>query len=432
MSVVVGVDVGSSSARALAVRPDGSVAAASGAGYRGVSSWPAGRADPGAWRIAVEEALGLLGRELAEASRPVALAIGGQSPTTVPLDGGFAVTCSNAAGAELDPVSQHAAQREALGVHGVEVAQLWDWLLTSLGAPLRQGRWFGEPPLAGFGPRASTGEVIGEADGTWGVAGGTPLVPGAQDAYLAFWAAGLVQPRRGCDPGGRTGGLGVVVTDQDRPAGMFGLRSAARGASIVGGPVNAHGLALEWLGRITGRSVSELVDLAAGSAAGAGGVVFLPYLEGERAPRWNRSLRAELAGLSSSTEVSDLARAALEGAAYGLAHIAGRLVEEGVEMDVLVCGGSPSKSRLWCEVKASVLGIPVDQSAVPELAAYGAALAAGAGAGWWALPGGDPASWPTPPMCRIDPVPDPTYADALARFIELGDAAELRLTTTRR
>src|SRR5207245_2361956 len=73
---------------------------------------------------------------------------------------------------------------------------------------------------------------------------------------------------------------------------------------------------------LTGRSVSDLLELAAGVPPGAGGVGALPYLEGERAPRWNRELRAELVGLSMATGPAELARALLEAAAYGLAHIA--------------------------------------------------------------------------------------------------------------
>src|SRR3546814_12400189 len=105
-------------------------------------------------------------------------------------------------------------------------------------------------------------------------------------------------------------------------------------------------------------------------------------LEGERAPRWNRALRAEVTGLSSEHGPAELARAVLEGTAYGLAHIAEELRGEGVAIDVVACGGSPARSRLWCEIKAAVLGVPVEMPEEPDLAAYGACLAAGAGAGW--------------------------------------------------
>src|SRR3546814_987255 len=103
---------------------------------------------------------------------------------------------------------------------------------------------------------------------------------------------------------------------------------------------------LGWLGDLCGRDPAELVGLAAGVAPGAGGVLVLPYLEGERAPRWNRALRAEVTGLSSEHGPAELARAVLEGTAYGLAHIAEELRGEGVAIDVVACGGSPARSRL--------------------------------------------------------------------------------------
>jgi sugar (pentulose or hexulose) kinase len=160
-------------------------------------------------------------------------------------------------------------------------------------------------------------------------------------------------------------------------------------------------------------------------------VMLLPYLNGERAPRWNPSLRGELSGISTGTGVADLARATLEGTAYGLAHIVQLLRDAGARVDSLVCSGSPARSDLWCQIKASVLGVPVDVPADSNLAAYGAALAAGAGAGWWPKPGnGDPGAWPRPQMRRIEPQESPAHAQGLRRFITLGDAAE-RLTQER-
>ncbi|OPC78392.1 hypothetical protein B4N89_40265 [Embleya scabrispora] len=80
-------------------------------------------------------------------------------------------------------------------------------------------------------------------------------------------------------------------------------------------------------------------------------------------------------------------------------------------MDTLVCAGSPARSRLWCSIEASVRGVPVEVPAETDLAAYGAALAAGAGARWWPAPG---------------PEPHPEYAAGPRRFLDLGDAAQGR------
>ncbi|WP_331767377.1 FGGY-family carbohydrate kinase [Embleya sp. NBC_00896] len=326
------------------------------------------------------------------------------------------------------PPDQHHAQHAALRAeHGPDVRawQLYDWLAARLGADRTQARWPGDPPLTGYGPIAATGSVVGAVGAGHTVAAGTPLVAGGQDAYLAFWAGGLDRPGRAMDPGGRTGGLAVAVPAGSPAADAYALPAAVPGVDIVGGPVAAHGLMLEWLRDLTGRTVPELLALAAKVPPGARGVLVLPYLEGERAPRWNRELRGEVLGLTSAAGPGELARAVLECTSYGLAHIAKGLTAQGVRLDTLVCAGSPARSPLWCSIKAAVLGVPVEVPAETDLAAYGAALAAGAGARWWPAPGaGRAGDWPRPAMTVIEPEPHPEYRDGLRRFLSLGDAAE--------
>jgi xylulokinase len=424
MSAVIGVDLGSTSARAVAIDPEGGVLGSAIGAYPGAGAWPEGRAEAAGWLAGVTEAVARLMAGVPVARRPRALSIGGQSPTTVPSEGGLAVTCRHPAGATGSPAEQHYAQRDVLG-EGAVPRQVYDWMTARLGGADVQSRWPGDPTLDGYGPRAGTGTVVGATDGSYGLPEGVRIVAGAQDAYLAFWAGGVDTPGRGLDPGGRTGGLAVAVAAGPDSSGPYALRSPAAGVDIVGGPVSGHGLMLEWLQTFTGLTVPELLALAAKAPPGAGGVLVLPYLEGERAPRWNRGLRAEVVGLGSDTGRAEVARAVLEAAAYGLRHIADSLP---VQLRVLVCAGSPALSPLWCSIKASVLEVPVEVPVETDLAAYGAALAAGAGAGWWPGPGeGWGGSWPRPPVTVVEPLPDPAYAAAHRRFIELGDAAERRL-----
>lgn len=433
-AVAVGVDAGTGGARALALDREGSVVASAAAAYEGDASWAAGRAGAAAWLGAVLAALRALVSQAPQAESPVALCIGGQSPTTIAGGGALpAVTCRHPAGIDRSPDEQHQAQRALLeselgGSAAVEPHQLWDWLLQALGAEPHQGRWPGDADLDGYGARRDTGSVVGAARDGLPLRAGTPLVTGAQDAYLALWAAGVDVPGRALDPGGRTGGVALATQAGFRVERLWGFRSPARGVDVVGGPVNAHGLALEWLSGVTGRGTGELLTLAAQSPPGAGGVMLLPYLNGERAPRWNPHLRGELSGIGTATTVADLARAVLEGTAYGLAHIVRMLQAAGAPVDSMVCSGSPARSALWCQVKASVLEVPVDVPAESDLAAYGAALGAGAGAGWWPVPGdGDSGAWPRPRMQRIEPRVCPAYREGLQRFIALGDAAEARI-----
>ena len=439
--VVVGVDLGTGGARAVALARNGDVKLWMYEPFEGAASWPPGRADPAAWLDGLHR---LLVRVDAAAVEIAAVAVGGQSPTTVPLAAdpagnavgndpvGLAATCRHRAGNGLDRTAHHLAQLEFISdelERPLAGTQVWDWALRRLGADDIQGLWPGEEAIDGYGERVEVGSVIGHSDGSLGLAAGTPLVSASNDAYMSFWAGGLVTPRRGHDPGGRTGGLGVAIDANLRPADMFRFFSPVAGVEVVGGATNGHGQLLEWWSTVTGRTIDELLAQAEAVEPGAGGVTVLPYHDGERSPRWEPRLRGEIHGLTFNAGVAEITRAVLEAAGYGLRHIYEELRDAGVEMDVMCCGGSPALSRLWCSIKASVLEVPVDVPERPEqLSAHGCALAAGSALQWWDPVGAESMdSWPLAAMTRIEPSPRDAYRVGYERFVALGDAAAARL-----
>jgi len=421
----VGVDVGTGGARAVALDPAGtSVAAAEVSTAVPAQPDELIRAAPllDALRAAVADLM----RRRPDV-RPLALAVGAQGPTTVDRRSGLALTYRSRFGKDRPPVEQYEAQRQALAASGggpIEPSQLWDWLLEQLGAEPHHGRWPGTEAVAGFGSVRRTGERVGIATrGRLAVDGDVLLVAGAVDTLLAQWGAGLDRPGRALDAGGRSGGLAVAASSGTRVAGLWAHAAAAVGIDILGAPVSAHGLSMEWLATVSGRPIGELLQSAAAVEPGARGLVFLPYLEGERAPRFDPGLRGVLAGLDGQTTLPELARAVLEGSAYGLAHIASIMGQAGVAIEVLICGGRPAQSELWSGIKSAVLEVPVERSDI-DLAAYGAALAAGSAVGWWPRPGeGGAGSWPRPAMSRTAAESDTRYRAGLRRFIAVGDAA---------
>ena len=426
--VVAGVDVGTGSVRAVAIDREGKVVATSKAGYASSPRPAVGEADPAVWRDGLRDAVLSL-----RCATPRALGAGGHGPTTVSAGGELALTYRHPVGASADFAGQQEAQaallEERLGP-GARPRQMWDYLLSSLGGRTRfQSVWPGLEALHGFGDPVPVASAIGVTSGSHGLPEGILLAPGSNDAYLTAWACAIDTPGRGFDPGGHTGGLGVAVASVDhRSVAEYGMPSHVPGISIVGGPVSSHGAMLDWWAGVTGRPIEELIDAAAGVAPGSYGVMILPFLEGERAPRWEPRLRAEITGLGRNTGVGVVARAILEAAAYGLGHIAADLAAQGVGLRRVVSSGGPSRSELWTSIKASVLGVPVDVPACYEMAAYGAALGAGAALGWWPGPGdGLPGDWPTPPVTTFDPERLPVYEQGLQRFIALGDQATSRL-----
>ena len=128
-------------------------------------------------------------------------------------------------------------------------------------------------------------------------------------------------------------------------------------------------------------SYDELLAEAAAVAPCSDGVLFLPYLSGERTPHADPNARAAFTGLGLSHSRGHLARAVLEGVAYGLRDSMELLGELGVRPEAGRVSGGGARSRLWLEIVASVLDLPLELTAVEEGAAYGAALLGGVAAG---------------------------------------------------
>ena len=134
---------------------------------------------------------------------------------------------------------------------------------------------------------------------------------------------------------------------------------------------------LSWLQGIVGDSFDRLVAEADRWEPGAEGLTFLPYLVGERTPHANPDARAAFAGLSVRHDRGALVRAVLEGVAYGLRDILELLRDLGVEPTVGRVSGGGSRSDLWLNIVASVLGVPLERMENEDGSAFGAALLAG-------------------------------------------------------
>jgi len=188
----------------------------------------------------------------------------------------------------------------------------------------------------------------------------------------------------------------------------------------------ALGKCLDWVRQVVGPGLSfeELIAQAVQAPPGAGGLIFLPYLAGERAPIWDPQARGVFFGLTLNHRPEHLVRAVLESVAFALRHVAGELIEGGARIDELrVCGGH-AQSGEWNQIKADVTGFSV---AVPrvreaalmgvrEAALMGAAVLAGVGAGQFT----DITSGANQ-MVRIDSVlePDPERQQRYSQMFDI-------------
>ncbi|MGK5738548.1 gluconokinase [Micromonospora sp. URMC 103] len=266
----------------------------------------------------------------------------------------------------------------------------------------------------------------------------TPVVVGAGDGPLANLGLGAVHPGMVACSIGTSGAMRVMV---ERPGvdplgGVF-CYALTEQRWAVGGAVNNGGIVLQWAGDalapdLGGHAEDELVALAARAPVGSGGLIMLPYLLSERAPHWSALPRGAYVGLTHGHRREHLVRSAMEGVCQQLALVLASVRSAGNEVREIRASGGFARSGLWRQMLADALGVPVGFPAGHEGSAFGAALLGMQALGL--IPSIDVAA----DLVRIEEIirPDPaaaaTYATLLPLFAELYDALVPTFTSLRR
>ena len=424
MSLLVGVDLGTSEAKAALLDLEGNLLRLARCGYPIITSGRIGNAkqDPELWWNAVCQTL----REVTQdvpAKELAALCVQGQGPSAVMV---------NERGEPLSDAilwldTRHSGEREKLSqrmgrpVSPFAHTPLAMWLARHRPEGYAQARWFlsawdfiamqlcGQPvasALAYFQPfpedevEASRlphrlfPQVVGAGHPIAGLTTaaaqatdlpvGLPVVAGAHDGIATFIGAGLVEPGRSADVNGTSGGLALCWTGPIEQPGIFSETWLHPSEYIVGGAMAALGKCLDWVREAvmdSRMSHEELIREAMRTPVGADRLIFLPYLAGERAPIWDPLARGVFFGLTVNHRREHLARAVLESVAYALRHVGQGLLESGARIDEVRVCGRQAFSEDWNQIKADVMGVPVAVPHVPEAALMGAAVLAGVGAG---------------------------------------------------
>jgi sugar (pentulose or hexulose) kinase len=407
---VLGLDLGTTEAKAALVGLDGRLIGLGRASCR-LDLGPDGRAeqDPRDWYAAITASVRAI-----DVSRAEVLAICGvgQGPTLALVDATGepvrpAITWQDrrvrGTGFGLLPRIEWVAREDpAAAARAAWLATSWDavglWLsgeaATTLQAHERAitaedlvaagARASQAPPPVPFGsPLGRLRPAVAEA---LGLPAGIPVVAGVNDGAASMLGAGLRAAGDAVDTGGTSGGIGIYT---DRPvelpvAGLYQAPAPLPGRWVVGGAMAALGASVAWLrGSVLGDrwSADELFAEAASVPAGAGGLVFLPYLAGERAPLFDDRARGAFVGLTLAHGRAHLVRAVLEGAAFAMRHVAEPLAAAGAPALELRLAGRPSRGDLWARIKADVLGVPAIIPAIGETAVLGAAILAATGVG---------------------------------------------------
>ena len=152
---------------------------------------------------------------------------------------------------------------------------------------------------------------------------------------------------------------------------------------LLQGGTTGGGGALKWLKGIVSPDTgfAEMDSAAASVAPGSDGLIFLPYLAGERSPIWNPDAKGVFYGLTYKHTKAHIIRAVLEGTAFALRHNIETAAKTGTDVDIMRAMGGSSQSCLWTQIKSDITGKKIEVPAVNEATALGAALLSGVGAG---------------------------------------------------
>lgn len=149
---------------------------------------------------------------------------------------------------------------------------------------------------------------------------------------------------------------------------------------ILFGATMSAGLSLKWWNQIIGKKPYEQLNQEIATVKpGSGGVIFLPYLNGERTPHLNPNISSMFIGVNSNTTTASMTRAVMEGVAFSLKQCLDICTELGFKPKVLVASGGGAKSRQWLQIQSDIYGLPLKVSETEEQASLGAAIVAGVG-----------------------------------------------------
>lgn len=281
------------------------------------------------------------------------------------LTGEFAIDMQEASGTLLLDVTNRRWSEEVAETAGVPT----EWL----------PRLFEGPEICA--------RISAEGAAATGLGEGTPVAAGAGDQGAGAVGMGIIRPG---SVSATIGTSGVVFAATDRPTKdpqgrLHTFCHAVPGLWHVMGVTNGAGLSLRYFRDTfaSGVEYDELLGWAAGVPAGSDGVLWAPYLFGERTPHLDAKARAAFVGITASTTRAHFVRAVLEGVAMSLRDSLTLFSELGIPVERIRLGGGGARGGLWRQIQADVYGRQVEVLEAEEGGAFGAALLAGVGVNVW-------------------------------------------------
>ena len=406
--ILCGIDIGTSGVRVALFTPTGEmVGDASVATGFDVPQPGWAEADASRFWSATQACVARLPAELVAGVK--AIAVTGQAPTAVLVDADGAPTTP--AILWLDTRAEKQAKR--LGVQAYYLGPKLAWLARHRATALAEAKWilqshaFVAMKLTGevaidystaamclphfdlarrewlqnayasqLPPVRGAGEVLGRTLAGTGFPVGIPVAVGGGDFACATLGAGVVEEGEACLMLGTAGNLLIPRRTPGTDPRLINSHHVGVGGYLsLGGTLS--GGAMEWLRGVLGNpSHADLEREAAAVPAGAEGVLFLPYLQGDRTPNWDTSARGVFAGLGLNHGRGHLWRAMLEGIALSFADCQAVVAEDGVQLTEVFATDGGGKSALFRQVLSDALGVPLHYAPTSSGTVAGAALLA--------------------------------------------------------
>ena len=248
-------------------------------------------------------------------------------------------------------------------------------------------RWFWNPDIlarlgldaAKFPPFISPGETFGTMlpaiAGRFGFARNLPVIAGGPDFFVSILGSGAVSPGRACDRSGTSEGINLCAENRVTDRRLMSYGHPVRPFWNLSGIISTTGKAIEWGRDLLGLAdFGEFFALAASAAPGSGGLVFLPYLAGERAPIWDPAARGVLRGLSLSSDRASFARSVLEGICFAIRDVIAVMEESGAMVGEIRVSGGAAESGVLNRIKADITGKEILIPAQKEAELLGLAI----------------------------------------------------------
>ena len=227
------------------------------------------------------------------------------------------------------------------------------------------------------------GEVTGEAANLTGLLEGTPVVAGGLDAACGTLGAGVIDDGQTQEQGGQSGGMSICLEKYKSHEKLIMCSHVVPDRWLLQGGTVGGGGSFKWLKENFFKDINfaEMDTLAASTPCGADGLVFLPYMAGERSPIWDAKAKGVFYGIDYSKNRGHFIRAVMEGVAYSLLHNTKTAEEADSFINIMYSTGGSANSDVWTQIKSDVTNMPIGVPSSDTSTTLGAALLAGVAVG---------------------------------------------------